>query len=242
MGSQLLRVQDIHTPTTIAESADLATGSERIVTVGEPPVYLGWLAGSPPVSWLTTRTQRRPPISGAGVTLSTQYFHRKPLWQTIFPSTDEVIGVKEYVVDLGILVPSVLATAGVEYVVVHRDRYRPLRERLPEPACGLELSAKFPADDVVVYRVNAANKGFAVRAGGFFAPRKQVWPEDRGLRWMRRKGKLFIHSPRDAETFVTGVAVSANIRRRLDVLDEQAAQSAPGRSCPAKPTSASRCS
>jgi hypothetical protein len=218
---KLLRVQDIHTPTTIAELADLAAGSERIVTVGEPPAYLGWLARQPAGVAADYPNPAAPPDLWAWRDVFYQYFHRKPLWQTIFPSTDEVIGVKEYAADLGNpLVPSVLATAGVEYVVVHRDRFRPLRERLPEPACGLELRARFPADRVVVYRVNATNKGFAVRAGGFFAPRKEVWPEDRGLRWMRRKGKLFIHSPRDVETFVTGVAVSANIPRRLDVLDE----------------------
>jgi hypothetical protein len=224
---KVVAVQDLETAVTVKDLAESASSRPIIMDISKPPTYLAWLRRQPPGIVADYPYPLTPHDRWAWKDVFYQQFHEHALWQGD-PLADRSVGaLNEFADDLRMpLAARALAVAGVRYVVVHRDRYRELGLSAPATPCGLERLASFPADGVVVYEEKAvADQGFAVRDDGFYpVANRDVWPEDRGFRWMPEQSEVVVYSPRTERVFLSGTAASLGRARDLLVFDSSGEQ------------------
>jgi hypothetical protein len=147
-----------------------------------------------------------------------QYNHHRPLWQ-LSTSVADSDGERTLAGDLAARVtPSVLAVAGVHWVVLHAQRYRALHEAVPTPACGLRRAATF-SNGVSIYRVDATVDTAWVSKTGFYSLyNPKLWPESLGMRWMGDQAAMRIYSHSTRTLVLSTLAVSLNRDRTISVV------------------------
>jgi hypothetical protein len=212
---QLVRVEQLTTPASIAQLARFESGTPILADLSRPPQYVEWLRTHGSSIVADYPNPAVPDGRWAWKDIYEQYNHHLALWEMAPGRTDES-GARDLAADLdGATTPSVLAVAGVRWVVVHRERYKSLGLPVPDARCGLRRVATFPSG-VVVYRVTASADATWVSRTGFDSLyNRKLWPESIGLRWMEDRARIRIYSPRRNAVFLSAFAVSLGKARTL---------------------------
>ena len=220
----------LRVPVTVLDLAGVGQMPLPIIGIDRAPPYLAWLRKHPGGIVADYPGGSTPPPEWAGKDVFYQYFHRHPVWQ-LAPAGTYASYVRGAAADLDHpRTPHILASSGVKYVVVHRERYASLTGSIPEMRCGFAQLTTFAETGSPIYAVTATPAERFVMLGSGFYPRVpptwQRWPENVYWQWMGESGTVVIRAARAESVFLVGAAVSLHGSRRLDIFDARARHAA----------------